>query len=80
MSMSTVALYNMSYQKLIDIDWKHAVVLLINDKVAPCTEEEYLERIKWLKTPEICRKDIDSFINGNNIERKYSARCKKILQ
>ena len=43
MSMSTVALYNMSYQKLIDIDWKHAVVLLINDKVAPCTEEEYLE-------------------------------------
>jgi hypothetical protein len=44
------------------------------------TEEEYLERIKWLKTPEICRKDIDSFINGNNIERKYSARCKKILQ
>lgn len=41
--MSTVALYSMSYQKLIDIDWKHAVVLFINGKVSSCTEEEFLE-------------------------------------
>ena len=41
--------------------------------------DEYLERIQWLTT-EICRKDIDYFINNGNIERKYSARCKKILE
>ena len=41
--------------------------------------DEYLERIQWLTT-EICRKDIDYFINNGNIERKYSARFKKILE
>ena len=37
--MSTVTLYNMSYQKIIDLDWKHAVVLIINNKVSPCADE-----------------------------------------
>jgi 5-methylcytosine-specific restriction endonuclease McrA len=37
--MSTVALYNMSFQKIIDIDWKHAVVLVLNNKVSPCADE-----------------------------------------
>ncbi len=41
--LNTVSLYNMSYQKILEIDWKHAVVLLINGKVSPCTEEEFLE-------------------------------------
>ena len=39
----TISLYNVSYQKLIDIDWKHAVILVMNGKVLPCTEEEFLE-------------------------------------
>lgn len=38
-----VSLYNVSYQKLLEIDWKHAVILLINGKVAPCTEDEFAE-------------------------------------
>jgi len=44
------------------------------------SEEEYTERIKWLITPELCRKDIDYFINHGNLERKYSARCKKFFE
>ena len=41
-------------------------------------EEEYKERIRWLITAELCRKDIESYINKIDIvERKYSARCKK---
>lgn len=38
-----VSLYNVSYQKLIEIEWKHAVILLIRGKVAPCTEEEFID-------------------------------------
>lgn len=38
-----VSLYNVSYQKLLEIDWKHAVILLVNGKVAPCTEDEFAE-------------------------------------
>jgi hypothetical protein len=41
--MSTVSLYNMSYQKIIDIDWKRAVILVLNGKVLPFSDEEYLE-------------------------------------
>lgn len=37
--MSTVTLYNMSYQKIIDIDWQHAVILVINNKVTACTDQ-----------------------------------------
>ena len=33
----------MSYQKIVDIDWKRAVVLLLNGKVSPCTEDEFLD-------------------------------------
>lgn len=39
----TISLYNMSYQKIVDIDWKRAVVLLLNGKVSPCTEDEFLD-------------------------------------
>jgi len=38
-----ISLYNVSYQKLLEIDWKHAVVLLLKGKVVPCTEEEFLD-------------------------------------
>jgi hypothetical protein len=38
-----ISLYNMSYQKIIEIDWKHAVILLINGKVSSCTENEYID-------------------------------------
>ena len=38
-----VSLYNVSYQKLLEIDWKHAVVLLLKGKVVACTEEEFLD-------------------------------------
>ena len=40
-------------------------------------EEEYKERIRWLITAELCRKDIESYINKDNVKRKYSARCIK---
>ena len=33
----------MSYQKIVDIDWKRAVILLLNGKVSPCTEDEFLD-------------------------------------
>ena len=39
----TISLYNMSYQKIVDIDWKRAVILLLNGKVSPCTEDEFLD-------------------------------------
>ena len=35
-------------------------------------DEEYIERLKWLTTPELC--------NNVKLERKYSARCKKKFQ
>jgi 5-methylcytosine-specific restriction endonuclease McrA len=41
--VKSVSLYNLSYQKLIEIDWKHAVVLLLKGKVSPCTEEEFVD-------------------------------------
>ena len=41
-----ISLYNVSYQKLLEIDWKHAVVLLLKGKVVPCTEEEFLDIIE----------------------------------
>jgi hypothetical protein len=41
--MNVVSLYNVSYEKIFEIDWKHAVVLFINGKVLPCTEDEFLE-------------------------------------
>ncbi len=41
--MKAVSLYNVSYQKIIELDWKQAVVLLIKGKVSPCTEDEYLD-------------------------------------
>ncbi len=40
---NTISLYNMSYQKIVDVDWKHAVILLVKGKVIPCTEEEFLD-------------------------------------
>lgn len=40
---ATISLYNVSYQKLVEIDWKHAVTLYVNGKVSSCTEEEFLE-------------------------------------
>jgi 5-methylcytosine-specific restriction endonuclease McrA len=33
----------MSYQKIIEIDWKHAVVLVMKGKVSPCTDDEFLD-------------------------------------
>lgn len=41
--MSTVSLYNVSYQKIIDIDWKKAVILVMNGKVSPLTDDEFIE-------------------------------------
>lgn len=38
-----VSLYNVSYQKIFEIDWKKAVVLYINGKVSSCTEDEFLD-------------------------------------
>lgn len=40
---ATISLYNVSYQKIVDIDWKHAVILMINGKVSSCTEDEYVD-------------------------------------
>jgi 5-methylcytosine-specific restriction endonuclease McrA len=33
----------MSYQKIFDIDWKHAVILYINGKVNSATTDEFLD-------------------------------------
>lgn len=38
-----VSLYNVSYEKIFDIDWKKAVTLFMNDKVISCTEEEFID-------------------------------------
>lgn len=40
---ATISLYNVSYQKIVDIDWKHAVILIIKGKVSSCTEDEYVD-------------------------------------
>ena len=40
---ATISLYNVSYQKIVEIDWKHAVILMINGKVSSCTEDEYVD-------------------------------------
>jgi 5-methylcytosine-specific restriction endonuclease McrA len=40
---ATISLYNVSYQKIFELDWKHAVVLLIKGKVSSCTEDEYVD-------------------------------------
>lgn len=39
----TVSLYNMSCQKMLEIDWTHAVVLLFKDKVSAFTEDEFVD-------------------------------------
>jgi len=41
--MSFVTLYNVSYEKILELDWKHAVILFIKGKVASCTDDEFLE-------------------------------------
>ena len=41
--VEAVTLYNVSYEKIFDIDWKKAVVLFVNGKVISCTEEEFIE-------------------------------------
>ena len=38
-----VSLYNVSYEKIYEIDWKKAVVLLVNDKVSSATTDEYID-------------------------------------
>ena len=38
-----VNLYNVSYEKIFEIDWKKAVCLVLNGKVSPCTEEEFID-------------------------------------
>ena len=40
--ITTISLFNMSYEKILDIDWKHAVTLYIRGKVSACTDE-YLD-------------------------------------
>jgi 5-methylcytosine-specific restriction endonuclease McrA len=41
--MSFVTLYNVSYEKILELDWKHAVILFIKGKVASCTDDQFLE-------------------------------------
>jgi hypothetical protein len=41
--MNDVSLYNVSYEKIYELDWKHAVILFIKGKVLPCTDEEFIE-------------------------------------
>ena len=42
-------------------------------------DNEYNERMNWLKNKDICRKDLDAWLKGEYVPRKYSARCKKIF-
>ena len=39
----TVTLYNMSCQKMLEIDWTHAIILLFRDKVSAFTEDEFID-------------------------------------
>lgn len=41
--MQEVTLYNGSFEKIFDIDWRRAVLLLMNGKVISCTEEEFID-------------------------------------
>ena len=41
--MQEVSLYNSRYEKIFDIDWKKAILLLMNGKVISCTEEEFID-------------------------------------
>jgi hypothetical protein len=40
--MEEVSLYNVRYEKIFDIDWRKAILLLLNGKVISCTEEEFI--------------------------------------
>jgi len=42
------------------------------------TQERYERRMKWLATPELCRKDIDGWLNGSGMGDCISARNYKI--
>jgi len=42
-------------------------------------DDEYNERIEWLKNRDICRKDTDAWLRGEYVPRKYSARCKQMF-
>jgi hypothetical protein len=41
--MEEVSLYNVRYEKIFDIDWRKAILLLLNGKVISCTEEEFID-------------------------------------
>ena len=41
--MQEVSLYNSRYEKIFDIDWKKAILLLMNGKVISCTEEDFID-------------------------------------
>ena len=41
--MEEVSLYNVRYEKIFDIDWRKAILLLLNWKVISCTEEEFID-------------------------------------
>jgi len=40
---SVINLYNLSYEKIFEIDWKKAVCLLMSGKVTSYSEEEYID-------------------------------------
>ena len=42
-------------------------------------DDEYNERMNWLNNKDICRKDLDSWLKGEFVPIKFSARCKKIF-
>jgi len=41
--LEVVSLYNVNYEKIFEIDWKKAVVLLLNGKVISATTEDFID-------------------------------------
>lgn len=40
------------------------------------SEQQYKDRIEWLSDEKLCRPDIDGWMSGKYIQRRYSERCK----
>lgn len=46
-------------------------------KIDEETDDEYKYRMEWFNNQDICRSDINKWLRGEHVDRRYSARCKK---
>ena len=57
------------------LDFLYMMDSYYKDKLDEESEEQYQERLRWLNTYEICRNDIDRWVNNEYVPRLYSQRC-----